>query len=61
MNNRYHKYTPHETVFDVNALAIDEKTVCITGIDPSIIKQLTNRGINCSLHCLTLDLDRESV
>ena len=63
----------YETIFDVNVLAIDEKTVCTTGTDPAIIKQLNNRGIecitipwrhrffvDCGLHCLTLDLDRDS-
>jgi hypothetical protein len=63
----------YETVFDVNILAIDETTVCTIGKDPAIIKQLNNRGIecitipwrhrffvDCGLHCLTLDLDRDS-
>lgn len=63
----------YETAFDVNVLAIDETTVCVIGSDPTIIKQLNNRGIkcitipwrhrffvDCGLHCLTLDLDRDS-
>jgi len=63
----------YETVFDVNALAINETTVCITGTNSAIIKQLNNQGIecitipwrhrffvDCGLHCLTLDLDRDS-
>lgn len=63
----------YETVFDVNVLAIDETTVCVIGNDHAIIKQLNNQGIecvtipwrhrffvDCGLHCLTLDLDRDS-
>jgi hypothetical protein len=63
----------YETAFDVNILAIDETTVCVIGSDPAIIEQLNNRGISCitipwrhrffvdcGLHCLTLDLDRDS-
>ena len=62
----------YETAFDVNVLAIDETTVCVIGSDPAVINQLNNRGIecitipwrhrffiDCGLHCLTLDLDRE--
>jgi len=61
-----------ETVFDVNVLAIDPDTVCVTGNNQQIIDQLNNHGIDAvlipwrhrffvdgGLHCITLDLYRE--
>jgi hypothetical protein len=62
----------YESVFDVNVLSIDPDTVCVTGDNPEILKQLTDHGINPvvipwrhrffvdgGLHCITLDLCRE--
>jgi hypothetical protein len=64
--------TAYETSFDLNVLALDEQTVCMIVGDPEIVKQLNAFGIrvieipwrhrffvDCGLHCLTLDLDRE--
>lgn len=61
-----------ETVFDVNVLAVDPDTVCVTGTNQQIIDQLHCQGINAvmipwrhrffvdgGLHCITLDLYRE--
>ena len=65
--------TAYETSFDLNVLALDEKTVCMIVCDPEIVKQLNSFGItvieipwrhrffvDCGLHCLTLDLYREN-
>jgi hypothetical protein len=65
--------TAYETSFDLNVLALDEKTVCMIVCDPEIVKQLNSFGIHvieipwrhrffvdCGLHCLTLDLYREN-
>lgn len=64
--------TAYETSFDLNVLALDEQTVCMIVTDPDIVTQLNSLGItvieipwrhrffvDCGLHCLTLDLDRE--
>lgn len=64
----------YETVFDVNVLALDPQTVCVSNYDRDIFDQLKQRGIDpvvvpwrhrffvdCGLHCLTLDLHRSSV
>jgi N-dimethylarginine dimethylaminohydrolase len=61
-----------ETVFDVNVLAIDPDTVCVSGRNPDIQKKLAQQGIESismpwrhrffvdgGLHCITLDLYRE--
>jgi hypothetical protein len=62
----------YESVFDVNVLSIDPDTVCVTGDNPEILKQLCKHGIkpvvipwrhrffvDGGLHCITLDLCRE--
>lgn len=64
--------TAYETSFDLNVLALDDRTVCMIVTDPDIVSQLDRLGIavieipwrhrffvDCGLHCLTLDLDRE--
>jgi hypothetical protein len=61
----------HETVFDVNVLALNPETVCVSNHNPDIFAKLQQRGIDpivvpwrhrffvdCGLHCLTLDLHR---
>ena len=61
----------YETVFDVNVLALNPETVCVSNHNPEIFSQLKQRGIDpivvpwrhrffvdCGLHCLTLDLHR---
>jgi len=61
----------YETVFDVNVLALNPETVCVSNHNPEIFTQLKQRGIDpivvpwrhrffvdCGLHCLTLDLHR---
>lgn len=63
-----------ETVFDVNVLAINNSTVCVSGKNPQIKQQLAQQGIDVvdipwrhrffvdgGLHCITLDLVREHV
>jgi hypothetical protein len=62
----------YESVFDVNVLSINPDTVCVTGDNPEILKQLCKHGIkpvvipwrhrffvDGGLHCITLDLCRE--
>jgi hypothetical protein len=64
----------HETVFDVNVLALNPETVCVSNHNPDIFRQLKQRGIDpvvvpwrhrffvdSGLHCLTLDLHRGNV
>lgn len=64
--------TAYETSFDLNVLALDEKTVCMIVCDPGVVEQLNSFGItvieipwrhkffvDCGLHCITLDLYRE--
>ena len=64
----------HETVFDVNVLALNPETVCVSNHNPEIFHQLRQRGIDpvvvpwrhrffvdSGLHCLTLDLHRGNV
>jgi hypothetical protein len=61
-----------ETVFDINVLAIDPDTVCVSGSNPDIEKKLADQGIESilipwrhgffvdgGLHCITLDLYRD--
>jgi N-dimethylarginine dimethylaminohydrolase len=61
-----------ESVFDVNVLALDAHTICVSNITPEIEKQLQIKGIECilvpwrhrffvdgGLHCITLDLYRD--
>jgi hypothetical protein len=61
----------YETVFDVNVLALNPETVCVSNYNPDIFSKLQQRGIepvivpwrhrffvDCGLHCLTLDLHR---
>jgi hypothetical protein len=62
----------YESVFDVNVLSINPDTVCVTGDNPEILKQLRKHGVDPvvipwrhrffvdgGLHCITLDLCRE--
>lgn len=64
----------YETVFDVNVLALNPETVCVSNYNADIFGQLRQRGIDpvvipwrhrffvdCGLHCLTLDLHRSGV
>lgn len=64
----------YETVFDVNVLAVNPETVCVSNHNPAIFDQLKQKGIDpvvipwrhrffvdCGLHCLTLDLQRSSM
>lgn len=64
----------YETVFDVNVLALNPETVCVSNHNADIFSQLRQRGIDpivvpwrhrffvdCGLHCLTLDLHRGNV
>ena len=70
----FEKYTGYsiETVFDVNVLALDQNTVCVTADACEVIDPLAQRGIDCvqipwrhrwfvdcGLHCITLDLHRD--
>lgn len=61
-----------ESIFDVNVLALDANTICVSNITNDIEKQLRERGIDCilvswrhrffvdgGLHCITLDLNRD--
>jgi hypothetical protein len=61
-----------ETVFDVNVLAIDPETVCVSSTNRNIVDRLHNQKIETvvipwrhrffvdgGLHCITLDLYRE--
>jgi hypothetical protein len=61
-----------ESVFEVNVLSLNEKTVFVTDISPDLEKQLNSLGIECilvpwrhrffldgGLHCITLDLYRD--
>lgn len=65
--------TAYETVFDLNVLAIDQEHVCMIVSDKDVVHNLNRFGINvieipwrhrffvdCGLHCITLDLARES-
>lgn len=62
----------HETIFDVNALVLDEHTVCVSNITDSVAAEFKKRKIEYivvpwrhrffvdgGLHCITLDLYRE--
>ena len=61
-----------ESIFDVNVLALDENTICVSNITPKIKTALKDHNIECivvpwrhrffvdgGLHCITLDLYRE--
>lgn len=61
-----------ESVFDVNVLALDEHTICVSNVTPEVELALKKRGIECvvvpwrhrffvdgGLHCITLDLYRD--
>jgi N-dimethylarginine dimethylaminohydrolase len=61
-----------ESIFDVNVLALDENTICVSNITPEIKTALKEHNIECivvpwrhrffvdgGLHCITLDLYRE--
>lgn len=61
-----------ESVFEVNVLSLNERTVFVTDISPDLEKQLNLAGIECilvpwrhrffldgGLHCITLDLYRD--
>lgn len=62
-----------ETVFDVNVLVLDEHHVCVNNMNPTVIEFLKKHKMEAihvpwrhryfhdgGLHCLTLDLYRES-
>lgn len=61
-----------ESIFDVNVLALDAHTICVSNITPEVQKGLKQQGIECilvpwrhrffvdgGLHCITLDLYRD--
>ena len=61
-----------ESIFDVNVLALDEKTICVSSITSELESKLNKVGIECivvpwrhrffvdgGLHCITLDLYRD--
>lgn len=61
-----------ESVFDVNVLALDANTICVSNVSKDISQQLKLHQIECieipwrhrffvdgGLHCITLDLHRE--
>lgn len=61
-----------ESIFDVNVLALNNNTICVSNITPEVETQLKARGIDCivvpwrhrffvdgGLHCITLDLYRD--
>lgn len=61
-----------ESIFDVNVLALDAHTICVSNITPEIEQRLQAQGIECilvpwrhrffvdgGLHCITLDLYRD--
>ena len=61
-----------ESVFDVNVLALDENTICVSNITPEVKLALKAHNIECivvpwrhrffvdgGLHCITLDLYRD--
>jgi hypothetical protein len=62
----------YETIFDVNVLVLDERTVCVSNITDDVAKEFKKRKIEYivipwrhrffvdgGLHCITLDLYRE--
>lgn len=62
---------PHETVFEVNMLVIDEQNVLVLAYDDTVCRRLENVGItphvvdfrtrgvwDGGLHCLTVDIHR---
>lgn len=61
-----------ESIFDVNVLALDENTICVSNITPEVKSTLRSHQIECivvpwrhrffvdgGLHCITLDLYRD--
>jgi hypothetical protein len=61
-----------ESVFDVNVLALDANTICVSNITPIVKEKLRQHNIECivvpwrhrffvdgGLHCITLDLYRD--
>jgi hypothetical protein len=61
-----------ESIFDVNVLALDENTICVSNITSELERELKKFGIECilvpwrhrffvdgGLHCITLDLYRD--
>ena len=61
-----------ESIFDVNVLALDENTICVSNITSELESKLKQQGIECivvpwrhrffvdgGLHCITLDLFRD--
>jgi hypothetical protein len=61
-----------ESIFDVNVLALDENTVCVSNVTPEVELALKAHNIECivvpwrhrffvdgGLHCITLDLYRD--
>jgi hypothetical protein len=62
-----------ESVFDVNVLALDANTICVSNITPVVKEKLRQHNIECivipwrhrffvdgGLHCITLDLYRDN-
>lgn len=62
-----------ESIFDVNVLALDANTICVSNITPVVKEQLRQHNIDCivipwrhrffvdgGLHCITLDLHRDN-
>ena len=61
-----------ESIFDVNVLALDKNTICVSNITPEVESALRAQNIECivvpwrhrffvdgGLHCITLDLYRD--
>jgi hypothetical protein len=61
-----------ESVFDVNVLALDANTICVSNVTPIVKEKLRQHNIECivvpwrhrffvdgGLHCITLDLYRD--
>jgi hypothetical protein len=62
-----------ESVFDVNVLPLNDRTICVSNITPEVKRQLKSKKIDCivvpwrhrffvdgGLHCITLDLNRDN-
>jgi hypothetical protein len=61
-----------ESIFDVNVLALNEDTICVSNLTSDVSQKLSAQGIDCivvpwrhrffvdgGLHCITLDLHRD--
>ena len=81
-NNEFINYVEHhlrswtgyisESIFDVNVLALDANTICVSNVSKDISEKLKSYNIDCieipwrhrffvdgGLHCITLDLYRD--